>query len=62
MDHRWWTQIGTLSAKQFTKELKENGKSCIFITVVKCARSQVRPFHEDDEAAHAHVTELMRKL
>ena len=29
---------------------------------VKCARSQVRPFHEDDEAAHEHVTEHMRKL
>ena len=26
-------------------------------SVVKCARSQVRPFHEDDEAAHEHVTE-----
>ena len=31
-------------------------------SVVKCARSQVRPFHEDDEAAHEHVTEHMRKL
>ena len=31
-------------------------------SVVKCARSQVRPFHEDDEAAHEHVTERMRDL
>ena len=29
---------------------------------VKCARSQARSFHEDDEAAHEHVTEQMRKL
>ena len=29
-------------------------------SVVKCARSQVRPFHEDDEAAHEHVTEHMK--
>ena len=29
---------------------------------VKCARSQVRPFHDDDEAAHEHVTEHMRDL
>ena len=28
----------------------------------KCARSQVRPFHEDDEAAHERVTEHMKKL
>ena len=26
-------------------------------SAVKCARSQVRPFHEDDDAAHEHVTE-----
>ena len=31
-------------------------------SVVKCARSQVRQFREDDEAAHEHVTEHMRKL
>ena len=31
-------------------------------SVVKCARSQARPFHEDDEAAHEHVTEHMRKV
>ena len=30
-------------------------------SVVKCPRSQVRPFHEDDEAAHEHVTEHMKK-
>ena len=30
-------------------------------SVVKCARSQVRPFHEDDEAAHEHVTEHTKK-
>ena len=30
--------------------------------VVKCARSQVRPFNEDDEAVHEHVTEHMRDL
>ena len=30
--------------------------------VVKCARLQVRPFHDDDEAAHEHVTEHMRDL
>ena len=29
----WWMQIGTLSAKQLVKELKEvSGKSCIIIT------------------------------
>ena len=27
-----------------------------------CARSQARPFHDDDEAAHEHVTEHMRDL
>ena len=33
-------------------------------SVVKCARSQVRPFHEDDEVAHEHVTvtEHMKEL
>ena len=31
-------------------------------SVVKCARSQVRPFTEDDEVAHEHVTEHMRDL
>ena len=31
-------------------------------SVVKCARSQVRPFHDEDEAAHEHVTEHMRDL
>ena len=31
-------------------------------SVVKCARSQVRPFTEDDEAAHEHITEHMRDL
>ena len=31
-------------------------------SVVKCARSQARPFHDDDEAAHEHVTEHMRDL
>ena len=31
-------------------------------SVVKCARSQERPFHDDDEAAHEHVTEHMRDL
>ena len=31
-------------------------------SAVKCARSQARSFHEDDEAAHEHVTEQMRKL
>ena len=30
--------------------------------MVKCARSQVRPFTEDDEAAHEHITEHMRDL
>ena len=29
-------------------------------SVVKCARSQVRPFTEDDEAAHEHITEHER--
>ena len=27
-----------------------------------CKRSQVRPFQDDDEAAHEHVTEHMRDL
>ena len=31
-------------------------------SVVKCARSQVRPFTKNDEAAHEHVTEQMRDL
>ena len=31
-------------------------------SVVKCARSQARPFNEDDEAAHEHVTEHVRDL
>ena len=31
-------------------------------SVVKCPRSQVRPFTEDDEAAHERVTEHMRVL
>ena len=32
-DRLWWTQIGTLFAKQCMKELKEvSGKSCIIIT------------------------------
>ena len=31
-------------------------------SVVKCARSQVRLFFEDDEAAHEHITEHMRDL
>ena len=31
-------------------------------SVVKCAQSQVQPFHDDDEAAHEHVTEHMRDL
>ena len=31
-------------------------------SVVKRARSQVRPFHDDDEAAHECVTEHMRDL
>ena len=31
-------------------------------SVIKCARSQVRPFHDDDAAAHEHVTEHMRDL
>ena len=31
-------------------------------SVVKCARSQVRPFLDDDEAAHEHVTEHERDL
>ena len=31
-------------------------------SVVKCAQSQVRPFTEDDEAAHEHITEHMRNL
>ena len=31
-------------------------------SAVKCARSQVRPFREDDEAPHEHVTEHMKRL
>ena len=31
-------------------------------SVVKCAQSKVRPFTEDDEAAHEHITEHMRQL
>ena len=32
------------------------------LSAVKCARSQVRPFHEDDEAAHEHVSEHMEHM
>ena len=36
---------------------------CITVgSVVKYARSQVRPFTEDVEAAHEHITEHMRDL
>ena len=31
-------------------------------SVVKCARSQVRPFHDDDEAADEHATGHIRDL
>ena len=31
-------------------------------SVVKCARSKIGPFDDDDEAAHEHVTEHMRDL
>ena len=31
-------------------------------SAVKCARSQVRPFHDDDEAPHEHVTDLGKRL
>ena len=31
-------------------------------SVVKCARSQIRPFTEDHEAAHEHITQQMRDL
>ena len=31
-------------------------------SVVRCTRYQVRPFHDDDEAAQEHVTEHMKKL
>ena len=31
-------------------------------SVVECARAQVRPFHDDDEAAQDNVTEHLKKL
>ena len=46
-------------------EINDSGYSAYIAyrgSVVKCARSQVRPFHDDDEAAHEHVTEHMRDL
>ena len=38
------------------------GLHTVFLSVVKCARSQERPFTEDDEAAHEHITEHTRDL
>ena len=40
----------------------DHGLDCIPWSVVKCARSQVRPFTEDDETAHEHIAEHMRDL
>ena len=30
-EHHWWTEIGALSAQQFTKELKEENGKCSFL-------------------------------
>ena len=68
----WFWRRGTNAAKRPTSSFWHQGAvmsntlATVWIayrgSVVKCARSQVRPFTEDDEAAHEHVTEHMRDL
>ena len=67
----WFWRRGADAAKKTTKAfwlgvVISNTLATVWMayrgSVVKCERSQVQPFHDDDEAAHAHVTEHMRDL
>ena len=68
----WFWRRGANAAKRPTSAFWHSGVvisntlATVWIayrgSVVKCARSQVRPFTEDDEAAHEHITEHMRDL
>ena len=68
----WFWRRGANAAKRSTSAFWHPGAvisntlATVWIayrgSVVKCARSQVRPFTEDDEAAHEHITEHMRDL
>ena len=70
--HLWLWRRGANAAKRPTSAfwhpsvVISNTLTTVWIayrgSVVKCARSQVRPFHDDDEAAHEHVMEHMRDL
>ena len=67
----WFWRRGANAAKRATSAfwhpcvVISNTLATVWIayrgSVVKCARSQVRPFTEDDEAAHEHITEHMRR-
>ena len=68
----WFWRRGANAAKRSTSAfwhpgiVISNTLATVWIayrgSVVKCARSQVRPFTEDDEAAHEHITEHTRDL
>ena len=68
----WFWRRGANAAKRPTRAVGHPGVvisntlATVWIahrgSVVKCARSQVRPFTEDDEAVHEHITEHMRDL
>ena len=68
----WFWRRGANAAKKPTNAFLHTGVvisntlATVWIayrgSVVKRARSQVRPFHDDDEAAHEHVTEHTRDL
>ena len=59
----WFWRRGANAAKKPTNAFQYPGVAISnTLATVWIARSQVRPFHEDDEVAHEHVTEHMRKL
>ena len=68
----WFWRRGATAAKRPTSAFWHQGVvisntlATVWVayrgSVVKCARSQVRPFTEDDEAAHEHIMEHMRDL
>ena len=65
----WFWRRGANAAKKPTSAFRHPGAvtlATVWIayrgSVVKCARSQVRPFSEDDEAAHEHIMEHTRDL
>ena len=62
----WFWRRGANATKKPTRAFWHPGVVTVWIayrgSTVKCPRSQVRPFVEDDEAAHEHVTEHMRDL